>query len=652
MLAVATSAAANIAPHERAVCGVLAGVLEPALSVAETHEDRVWARLSVLLDRAIERSLTGRAGAPAVATPEDAGGGGGGDDAMAVDGGVQAAHVAAAAVDVTHEQILEAFREAGGAGHGVESVDGEIVRRVRTVRAYLALGPSIPAPLAAEMLAELAALGRSALERGVEWACRFAAHVALFLKKVGLVDGGGGGAGALASFEAAMVSYARLAMDQELADESAARHATAASPVRPIMYDLVARHLSELENVDRLVEAYTEVMAGALRGDLQQEWILAAGSGAAARQVHERRTLSLHRAGMCFARHGRETLNRIAVSSVDRVWARHLRSYASQSGGGSFGGGGGQHGGQGDAGLQPLVADTPTEYDEVSHDDELVVRAIEFLLFPGFGNYEEALRRATAAARRFFLLGKRAAARHVVEWFPADALAEVPAGRCDNEVHELDCWRAYMTAVSRHNEWRSYYFSQRPAPLDGAVRAAALADPGEVVYELQAAANLKLSLYEECMDKYTRVSEAACDAAVEALRIALLFDGGWMRDGDDGGGTATARDENQSRQRARELCAVRKVGIPQLAALLQHVLHESRLHAEATELATLIADDGRRLYEDFDRAELGAFLQRIAHSAVLLADAAITGGGVERPYVGQMFEEFTAVGDDGGVRSL
>lgn len=654
--AIASSSASNIPPHERAVCGVLSGVLEPVLSVAESHEDRVWARLSALVDRAIERSLSGRAGVSAleehvVDAVED------GlvdennmeDVNMVAEEGLEGINAAASAVDVTYKQILEAFRESTGAREGVDSVPGEILACLRSVRGYISLGEKIPATFAAELLDELARMGRAALELRLEWACRFAAHVALFAKKAGLVHRAG--SDGLSSFESVMVSYARLAINQELAEETADRNAHTCLPIRPIMYDLVARHLSELENVDHLVDVYTQVMASALRGDLRQEWVLIRKPGNFVRQIHERRTLCLQKAGKCFGKLGRGALNRIANASVEYVWERHLPGYVSsaelrsrESNPDSIGVED-LFGGNSNVRDQLLVvADTPTEYDEMSHDDQLVVRAIEFLIFPAFSNYEEALRKATTAARRFFLMGKRAAARHVVDWFPADALAEIGPGRCANELHELDCWRAYMAAVSRHNEWRTYYYSQRPAPFSDELRAAALADPGEVSYELQASANLKLEAYMKHMEDYTRVSGSTRGTAVEALRFALLFDGGWMRDAEDespvdGGMT---QDREIALQREREIRAVRKVGVPQLCALLHHVLHESGLYAEATDLATIIADEGLRLYEDFERTELGAFLRRIAHSAVLHADSTInanTSEKLEHPYDGELFEE-------------
>jgi hypothetical protein len=62
-----------------------------------------------------------------------------------------------------------------------------------------------------------------------------------------------------------------------------------------------------------------------------------------------------------------------------------------------------------------LIVDTPTGYDEMSHDDQRVVWALGFLNFPGFTIYE-VLWRPSSAARRSVLMGKRAAAWHAIEW--------------------------------------------------------------------------------------------------------------------------------------------------------------------------------------------------------------------------------------------
>lgn len=624
----------DVPSFERAVCGVLAGVLEPALAVAESHEDRVWARLAVAVDTATERSLTGRAGVKSMAGRVEGLAEDGEEMDVAVEEGIEGMEAAARAVDVSYTQILDAFRESKGLREGVESVPGEVLACVRRVRGYIALGENIPSPFAVKMLEELALLGNLAGKLHLEWACRFAAHVALFAKKAGLVKKSG--AAGLASFESIMVSYATLAIDQEVVEEESPRNAHTFLPIRPIMYDLVARHLSELESVDRLAAVYTKVMASALRGDLRQEKCLVAKPGAVVPQIHDRRTLCLQKAGKCFgAKLGRDALNQIAIASVDAVWLEHLKAFSGSD----------WTGDRSVGGRNTISASTPSEYDEMSLDDEHVVRAIEFLIFPAFSNYEEALRRATTAARLFFIGGKRAAARHVVEWFPADVLTEIDDSRCINYLHELDCWRAYMAAVSRHSDWRSYFFSQRPAPISADIRAAAQADPGKVSYEVQAAANIRLEAYTKQMENYASISESARDAAVDALRAALLHAGGWMRDLDDETSPSVSGvSEDFAEKRRREVEAVRKVGIPELCALLHHVLDASGLYGEATELATIVADDSMGLYKTFTRPDLGAFLQKIARSAVMHADACINGcsdGGerAEYPYPGQFFEE-------------
>lgn len=631
--AIAKTTTSSIPPWERALCGVLSGVLEPALAVSETYEDQLWARLSVLVDRAIERSLT----RPREADDEDSSANAHGDVVMSgdVDSGDANANDDGSSLkegksneeselqrhfaDIDAEQILEAFRECSDAVEDAEPVSCVVLNKVRIVRSYLALGPTMSSVNARELCAALAKLAEEGLDNGVDWICRVAAHLALFVKKAALLDSSD--EDAVSSYQVALHSHVRLMIDRELIEEDAVYNANKAPAVRPILYDLVARYLAEMESMDVIIAVYTEVMEMAIRGDLKQERILSSSIRSSQRQVHERRMLCLQCAGKYFGRHGEETLNNLIVSSVDRIWGDHLAhlSVLAQRGLPE----------QDRSGFE-----TRSENTEISQDDELVIRSIEFLMFPSYPNYEEAVRRATCLARRFYLAGKESSARYVVEWFPSDAIAEIPPGRCEGELHELDCWRAYMDAVSRHNEWRVHFFSRRPMPLDENIRRAATAVPGEVSYEAQAAANLRLEAYVKEMEAYMRVATAARDAAVEALRVALLFEGGWMHYS-----KAQGVDADSDSQRDREIVAVRRIGVPQMTALLHHVLHESGLYAEAVELAALVADDGLALYEDFSKAELRAFLQRVNLSAVLMADKAVRDGTAVRPYTDFMFEE-------------
>jgi Nuclear pore protein 84 / 107 len=229
----------------------------------------------------------------------------------------------------------------------------------------------------------------------------------------------------------------------------------------------------------------------------------------------------------------------------------------------------------------------------------------------------------------------------VIEWYPPAALAEVSQGRCINELHELDCWRAYMHAVARHNEWRKFFFSRRPTPLDPRIRAAAIGNSQEISFRAQSAALLRLEEYDRNMEIYTRSAATTRDAAVEALRFALLYDGGWMRDIEEtvAGEDAEADKVKAREARIREVAGVRRAGVPQLIALLHHVLDSSSLHGEAAELASMVADDGLRLYEDFSRSELAAFVRRVAGSTIMIADAAVRTGDAIRPYSGFFFEE-------------
>lgn len=580
----------SIPPYERALYAVLSGVMPPALAVTSSYEDQAWVRITTLIDTVSETSLRGRGDQPHIAD----------------------------------ETILQAFRECEGADKGPEAIPREVLAQVRSVRAHLALGDSIGEVHLVSLLQTLASLARTGLELRLEWVCRFAAHQCLFLKLAGLMEAVIDNEEVMRHFEDAVESYPRLVVEKDLEEEDRAVQAGTILGLRPLVSELAARHLAELANTDRIVAVYSDLLCASLKADLRHEDANAQRVGVPPRDVDERRTNCLEKAGACFSR---DILRALAIKAIDRVWEAHMPQLPEEK-------------------LNNGAQDVDVSAFEVmTDDDKLAIRAIEFLVFPAYPNYEEAVNRGTSAARTFFLAGKRAAARHLVEWFPSDIVAELPSGSCRAAVRELDCWRAYMEAVALHSSWSGYYFSRRPLALPDEVREAASARPGQISYEVQAAASVQFEKYVREMETYQSVARTARDAAVKALRAALLFHGGWMRDAEEDGEDAQTDDgdtigEPRTR-RDRELLAVRRIAVPQLAALLHHVLHESKLYEEATSLATVIADDTTRLYESFGKQDLRAFLRRVADSAIHLADATVKEQTVSAPYEGFFFEELT-----------
>ncbi len=392
---------ANIPPHERALYGVLAGVMEPALAVATDYESHAWVRITTALDAAFENAL---------------------------------GEAAAENIVVSDETLLQMFRECEGASVGHDGVPGEVHAQIREVRSYFSLGEDISVEHLEKLLEALSKLARTGLELKIEWVCRMAAHMCIFLKYAEVLHDVVENTTAMANFEDALQAYPRLVIEKDLDEDARAVEAGTILPARPLVSELAARLLSELLNPENIVSVYADLMCAALRADLRHERAEAQRVGVAPREVDDRRALCLENAGAHF---DRETLDKLVLQVVDQVWDSHLLD-------------------------GPDVATGDADLIETTEDDELAYRAIEFLAHPPFPNCGEAVLRATTAARRFFLYGRHGAARKLVEWFPKLISGQSSQDECVDAVRELDAWRAYMNALARHRDWREYFCSHRP----------------------------------------------------------------------------------------------------------------------------------------------------------------------------------------------
>lgn len=587
--AIARSPDPAILPHERAVYGVLAGELEPVLAVSTTFEDEAWARLCTLLDSTAEFVLNGR-------------------------------NVTVAAIE--DETVLQIFRECKHAGEGLDVADGKVLEGIRMTRAFVGIGPGMCGSHVSQLLKTLGELAEAGASSGEEWICRFAAHACIFLKTSGMLAGVKNRPQDEFSFDTAIEKYVEVVLQKDQEREAKARAHGTILPPRRIVPETAARYLAELHSDDRIISTYSVLLCAALEEDLSHERAEAKRVGVSPRQVDERRTLCLQKAGQCFPR---EILDLLVVAATDKLWKSMLPDQVDNS---LF---------SDDIKLSESVS------DEVSETDELVVRAIEFLIFPAFANYKEALLRVTNLARQFFLRGRRAATRYVISWAPEEVMSQIEPSTCEGPVHELESWRVYMDAISRHNEWKTYQ-SRKPQPISEKIRAAASAEPGEVSYEIQANAGIQVQKFNKENEEFLRTSERYCQAAVQSLEAALLLEGGWMQDKYKQNENVAERPRGgyALRHRSKEIEAIRKFGIPQLAVLLHHVYHESGMFTKAIGLAQVVASDHLKLYECFGVSEMKSFLTRIADSTVLHADTMIQSGQCERPYETTMFEELPA----------
>lgn len=579
--ALALSKDVSVMPHERAVAGLLAGVLDPVLAVCSTYEDELWARLTNLLDRTVEDALA------------------------AVD-----------TIAVGDDILLQTFRECKFAGEGVDGLSSDVLLALRKVLAYLSLGGDLDHVHFIQFLDCLAVLAKCAVEHNVEWACRLAAEVCLFLKYTGcifLIDGQADAdrVRRMALFDEVILCYVAYVVHSDTeGDEKAFTRRSFQDRVG--VCAIAANYLCEVDDVRRAVNLYSELMYAALRGDLRQEVVEARRAKVAPQTVEERRVLCLQEAGYCFSS---DMLSELTDYTVTEVWRRHF-----------------------DPGEVDSMGQRRESGRLVGGDDhgepenhEIIVRSIEFLTFGGFPNFEKALLRTNAAVRSYFLMQKREVARRLITWFPSEVLEQLAEkNECLGNIREFGCWQIYFKAVSCHNDWYMFKTGNRPNAIPDSVRQAALAQP------VQKEAKQKLHLYNNQLREYEKNCDELRNVAVRNLHDALLcVEGGWMNE--------NMLDVDIDDIRRQELQAVRQCGIPQLVSLLHHVFQKSGMVAEAVDVASIVAREEFKLYESFRPAEMKSLLKKIAASAAVMAQECVTLNDGTHPFRDTFFEDFNVV---------
>lgn len=582
--AIASCEKAVVPRHERAVCALLAGSLPPLLTVCQTYEDQLWARLSVLLDSAAEMML---------------------DNSLSND-------------DIDDGVILHTFRESKFASEGMVGVPPDVLQSVRRVQAYLTLGPSISVEHLGELMSTLQGMAEQGVSQKSEWACRLAAQLCMFLKLSLVKDSILSNDGYLECFDNIIQTFVEhiVKRDIEFVDDAFRRPSM---EDRKLMCMTSANFLSELHELDRSVTGLSAMLQIALRSDLRQELVEARRAKVPALKIEERRGMCLETIGTCFEV---EAFEKISLTAVDGVWGQHFDMFPAEESVGS------------------MSNEGTVDQDEPSKDD-MVIRAIEFLIYPLCPNYIEALAHSNRAARRFFLLGKRDTARRVISWFPKQILGSVPLEFAKGYVKEFQYWENYFRAISDYNEWHVFKSSKKPIPIPDSVRRAAMAQP------VQKDARNQLQAYNAFLRVYERECEELMTSAVHGLYECLFGEQTWwMMDveldeklQDDGFFKSETVQE-----RVDEIKAVRKYAIPQMITLLHSVYHKSGKYGKAVELANEVARSDRSLFANFSSVQLRAFLKQIGESAVRLANHDVAFNDTPRPYEGTFFEEVRCQG--------
>jgi len=566
---IAASRGSRMQAHERATYGVLSGVLEPILAVCSCFEDRVWARLCILVDGKI--------------------------DSLAE--AIQTDTPLSCVPDITDEEITEVLYQSVASQTSVEphqeAVVGELNYMARRAIMLVGLGNVMQSGNAAFLIQCLTHLSQPKLAEEDQvtdpWSPRFAAHLALFLKYWASFSNISEG------FEPLHAIVKNFCLHLVKANRAVERVSKAALDVQPIFYDMIAQYAAEISEAD-IIDVFATCMKEALYADV--------ALSIPGRHVDVRRSICLATAGKHFSRGGRGLLGRLTYEAVWLIWSECI-----------------------EAGEEEGTAEDDTEKDHA------IIAAIDFFVYPGFEDQGESLVYCTSAARYFCLREKSISLRGLLAVVERNEsiVGFVPGEQHLTYRHELDCWMAYMRAIIAHHRWNQFVLGQKPvAPTERQISEATAA-PGEVPYDVQAAANIVLHGYKTNLKRFQSEVAVRRRQAVDTLRATLCYDGGWMCDIQDSEASNSTREE--------QLAEVRKQKVPLLVAMLSNIYASSQMHQDVMEVSNLVACDRYRLYREFGDADLESFLRQVAESSILFMQQKIDDENITRPYKNQIFEE-------------
>lgn len=273
---------------------------------------------------------------------------------------------------------------------------------------------------------------------------------------------------------------------------------------------------------------------------------------------------------------------------------------------------------------------------ETTAEDRVKISAIDWLLYDP-QQRSEALRQANALMRTFLVSRKIGATRVLFNKLPSDSVnviikeyeaesgkAEVPP-HSENIVREYFCIRTFLDAQDSFTDWFDHYHQKRPTAPKKPLQSAGFAQ--QVAYE-QAEQQ-----YKGEMERWKQTLNLITTTACDRLYNVLLFpDGGWLVDTnleeqeqDPAGtsaqeGSAEGQTETAEPNRSHHLSVLRSIYIPQVASLLQNILHATEKYKECLQLADLIASEQYQLYKAFGRCELQRFLLKLQETSRELLD--------------------------------
>lgn len=246
--------------------------------------------------------------------------------------------------------------------------------------------------------------------------------------------------------------------------------------------------------------------------------------------------------------------------------------------------------------------------------DAQLINSLEWLSI-GTVQYIEILKQGNALMRNFVLSGKMEAAKEVFRRSPTDLIEGVQrswkrkTGAQDlslelkNLTKEFVSFSAFFCVLESFNDWVHYFHNGKPRQPE---------KPKSTKFTDKVAFDHLSRVYQSELEQWRTVLSKQAKMTSNKIHQVLLFEGGWMRDGE----SKTTSRRQQDVSRTQELASLRKRFIPEVTSILHTVLHLSGRYRECLQIADTIACEDNQLHVEFTSEQIGELLQKLRESSV------------------------------------
>lgn len=254
-----------------------------------------------------------------------------------------------------------------------------------------------------------------------------------------------------------------------------------------------------------------------------------------------------------------------------------------------------------------------SELSRAIASDKRKIDALDYLLYPESKNYVAILHHGNVLLRYFATQRKVDAVKETFLKLPTDLVGIVEkqwrlitnndiTPSLQNNIRELNAFRVLLETHEQLSEWSEWHHKKPEEPKKPA-NLTSFCD--NVNFEK------RVQQYQHDKAIWKQLREAKTDSLTQKICEMFCFQDGWMVD-------LPTDDSQPNQERLKQLAKLRKIFIPQMTSICLNVLQLTERYEECLKLSHLIADEKLKLYNEFTKAQLREFLDKMSEIAKII----------------------------------